>query len=158
MGGVTLESIMEAITNMGWRMENMEEQLATMKGGEPREAYVNQEYGEELREEHGNQYQGEFQRGYYNNQVGEGRGNYYGDQGGSGDRDVGINFNNTSLQPFKGECYPDAYLEWESLSERILQVNDLIKVKKSCFIIGQFEGFAIMWWQLINSQLHLIQY
>uniref|UniRef100_M1CUC9 Uncharacterized protein n=1 Tax=Solanum tuberosum TaxID=4113 RepID=M1CUC9_SOLTU len=31
-GGVTLDSIMEAITNMSWRMENIEGKMATVKG------------------------------------------------------------------------------------------------------------------------------
>ncbi|KAH0721561.1 hypothetical protein KY284_006591 [Solanum tuberosum] len=73
------------------------------QSGEQREAYANQEYGE-------------VQRGYYNH-----------DQGGNGGRDVGINSIKTNLPPFKGECNPDDYLEWESLCERILQVNDLTK-------------------------------
>ncbi|KAK4724174.1 hypothetical protein R3W88_026953 [Solanum pinnatisectum] len=84
-----------------------------------------------------------FQRSYYNH-----------DQGGG--RDVGINSIKTSLPPFKGECNPDDYLEWESLCERILQVNDLTEVKKSCFtIISQFEGFAITWWECMK-RYHLV--
>ncbi|KAH0652958.1 hypothetical protein KY289_030636 [Solanum tuberosum] len=126
------------------------------QGGEPREAYVNQEYGQELREEHGTQYQGEVQRRYYNNnQVGEGRRNYYGDQGGNGGRDVRINSIKTILIPFKGECNPDVYLEWESLCERIFQINDLTEVKKSFFSIAQFDGFSITWWEYMKKY-HLV--
>ncbi|KAH0722545.1 hypothetical protein KY290_005201 [Solanum tuberosum] len=102
------------------------------QGGEQREAYANQEYGE-------------VQRGYYNH-----------DQGGNGGRDVGINSIKTNLPPFKRECNPDDYLEWESLCERILQVNDLTKVKKSCLaIIAQFEGFVITWWEYMK-RYHLV--
>ncbi|KAH0644782.1 hypothetical protein KY284_032666 [Solanum tuberosum] len=86
-------------------------------GGEQREAYSNKEYSQEVREDHGNHYQGEIQRGYYNN-----------DQGGHGCRDVGINSIKTRLLPFKGECNADDYIEWESLCERLFQVNDLTEV------------------------------
>lgn len=49
------------------------------------------------------------------------------------------------FQTFKGEFNPDTYLEWGSLCERIYQVNDLTKIKKICFAIDQFEGYAITW-------------
>ncbi|KAK4707456.1 hypothetical protein R3W88_033003 [Solanum pinnatisectum] len=74
---------------------------------------------------------------------------FYGDQGGNGGCDVGINSIN-NLPPFKGECNPNAYLEWESLCERIFQVNDLTEVKKSCFAMAQFEGFGITWWEYMK--------
>ncbi|KAH0701897.1 hypothetical protein KY285_016175 [Solanum tuberosum] len=81
------------------------------------------------------------------------RGNYYGDQGGNGGQDIGINSIKNNLPPFTRECNPDAYLEWESLCERIFQVNDLTKVKKCCFAIAQFEGFAITWWEYMKKYL-----
>jgi len=89
--------------------------------------------------------------------VGEGRGNYYGDQGGNVGRDVGINSIKTNLPPFKGECNPDAYLEWESLCERIFQVNDLTEVNKSFFAIAQFKGFAITWWEYMKRLILVLQ-
>ncbi|KAH0709361.1 hypothetical protein KY284_010788 [Solanum tuberosum] len=107
------------------------------QGGEPREAYANQGYGQEAREEHGNQHQGENQRRYYNH-----------DQGGNGGRDVGINSIKTTIPSFKGECNPDAYLEWESQCDRIFNVSDLTEeyMKKYHLVIQ--EGHPPPWTEL----------
>ncbi|KAH0685504.1 hypothetical protein KY290_016986 [Solanum tuberosum] len=98
------------------------------QGGNQWEDNVEHEVGQEAREEHGNRYHGGHQRGYH-----------YNDQGGHKGRDVGINSIKMTHPTFKGECNPDAYLEWESQCDRIFNVNELAEVKSSCYAIAQFE-------------------
>ncbi|KAK4707194.1 hypothetical protein R3W88_033246 [Solanum pinnatisectum] len=96
------------------------------------------------KEEHGNRYQGEHQRGYH-----------YNDQGGHGGWDVGINSIKMTLPTFKGECNPDAYLEWELQCDRIFNVFELADVKSSCYGIAQFKGYSVTLWEHMK-RYHLV--
>lgn len=127
----------------GWRKYGNQPQ-----DGEQLKAYDNQEYDQELREEHDNQYQGEVQRVYYNNNhVDQGQGINYEDQGENGGLVIWINCIKTNLLPFKGEWNPNDFLESDLVCEWIFSVKDLTDVKKSCFVISQFDWFCIMWWE-----------
>ncbi|KAK4722250.1 hypothetical protein R3W88_012483 [Solanum pinnatisectum] len=93
--------------------------------------------------------------GRLTNVEGHQRGYYHNNQGGHGCRDVGINSIKTTLPTFKRECNPYAYLEWESQCDWIFNVNDLAEVKSSCYVIAQFEGYAITWWKYMK-RYHLV--
>ncbi|KAH0709452.1 hypothetical protein KY284_010879 [Solanum tuberosum] len=96
--------------------------------------------GQELRKGHGNQYQVEAQRGYYNH-----------DQGGNGGRDVGINSIKISLPYFKGECNPDAYLEWESLWYAITWWEYM----KRYHLWWEYMKRYHLWWEYM-TRYHLV--
>ncbi|PHT60638.1 Glutamyl-tRNA reductase 1, chloroplastic [Capsicum baccatum] len=59
-------------------------------------------------------------------------------------QDLGINSIIVSLLIFKGESDAKAYLAWESLCDKIFQLNDLTEDKKSCYAIGHFEGNGLL--------------
>lgn len=42
------------------------------------------------------------------------------------------------------------YLPWESACEKVFQVNDISKEKKSCYAIAHFEGYANTWWEYVK--------
>ena len=54
------------------------------------------------------------------------------------------------LPIFKGESDPKEFISWESACERVFQVNDLTKEKKSCYTIAHFEGYATTWWEYVK--------
>ncbi|KAF3615502.1 hypothetical protein FXO37_35478 [Capsicum annuum] len=65
-------------------------------------------------------------------------------------QDLDINSIKVSLPIFKGESDAKAYLAWESLCDKIFQLNDLTKDKKNCFAIAHFEGYANTWWEYVK--------
>ena len=66
-------------------------------------------------------------------------------RGGNQTRELFLNSIKVCLPIFKGESDTEEYLAWESSYDRILQVNDLTKEKKSCYAISHFEGYANTW-------------
>ncbi|PHU11570.1 hypothetical protein BC332_18500 [Capsicum chinense] len=69
------------------------------------------------------------------------------DQCGYGGRDMGLNFIKVTLPRFHGGSDPKGYLKCESQCDRIFQVNYLPNVKKTTYVVAQFEGYSLTWWE-----------
>lgn len=59
---------------------------------------------------------------------------------------MGINLIRVGILIFQGKSDSDVHLAWESSCEKLFQVNNLSKEKKSCYVIAYFEGYGNTWW------------
>jgi len=57
------------------------------------------------------------------------------------------------IPTFKGTCDPEVYLEWEMKVEQVVACYNYNEEKKIKLVFLEFEGYALVWWNQVRSDI-----